>query len=309
MQIEVELPEGPRTLVVEAKRSGQPRLARAAVNQLLRYVEGRPRAYGVFAAPYISSNGADVCKAAAVGYVDLSGNCRLCFDNVYVERTGNPNEYARKRELRSLDAPKASRVVRVLLANPDKGWKVQELSDEADVSLGHASNVKQRLEDREWMVSGEQGLVVTAPEDLLSEWAGSYSYRDNEVEDYYCMASVAGIEERLAAACEARGRRYALTMFSGAVRLGVAAPYKRVFAYVEGDQRDIASEMGLKRVPGGANVSLLTPYDKGVFYGSEPYDGIYVSSAVQVFLDLNSFRGRGQEAAEDLLREVIQKQW
>jgi hypothetical protein len=226
---------------------------------------------------------------------------------VYIERTGNPNEYARQRELKSLYAPKASRVVRVLLANPGRGWKVQELSEEADVSLGHASNVKQLLEDREWVSSGKRGLVLTAPGDLLSEWAENYSYRDNEVRDYYCMEGVADIEEQLAAACEAAGRRYALTMFSGAARLGVATPYKRVFAYVEGEQSDVALRVGLKQVPSGANVSLLTPYDGGVFYGRKEHDGVYVPSPVQVFLDLSSFRGRGEETAGELLREVIQR--
>lgn len=295
--------------MVEVKRNGQPRLARDAVNQLLRWVVKKPGAYGILAAPYISPKAAEICKAAGVGYVDLSGNCRLSFDRVYIERTGNPNEFARSRELRSLYAPKASRVLRVLLANPGRAWKVQELSNEADVSLGHVSNVKKLLEDREWVSSGKRGLATTAPRELLREWAENYSYRDNEVQDYYSMEGVADVEQQLAAACESEGQRYALTMFSGAARFAVATRYNRVFAYVEGKQAEIASRVGLKAVPSGANVSLLTPYDEGVFYGMKERDGIYVPSSVQVFLDLSSFRGRGEETAGALLRDVIEVQW
>src|SRR5262245_38825205 len=50
----VKLPDREQLLVAEVKRSGQPRLAREAVNQLLRYRESLPEAYGVFIAPYIS---------------------------------------------------------------------------------------------------------------------------------------------------------------------------------------------------------------------------------------------------------------
>ena len=306
---EVELPEGPITIIVEIKRSGQPRLARDAVNQLVRWTGESPRTYGVFAAPYISSRGADVCKAAGVGYVDLSGNCRLCFGRVYIEQTGNPNEFARERELQSLYAPKASRVLRVLLAEPKRCWKVQDLSNEAEVSIGHVSNVKQLLQNREWLSSGKEGTVLTDPQELLCEWAENYSYCDNEAKDYYCMQEVPDIEQQLAVACSKAGQRYALTMFSGAVRLGVTARYKRVFAYVEGEQREIAGRIGLKPVSSGANVSLLTPYDGGVFYGARDCDGVRVPSPIQVFLDLKSFRGRGEETAEVLLREVIQSQW
>ncbi|GAG12349.1 unnamed protein product, partial [marine sediment metagenome] len=247
--IEVKLPEGLTTLVVEVKRSGQPRLARNAVNQLLRSAERLPKAYGVFAAPYISPKGAEICQAAGVGYVDLSGNCRLCFDRVFIERTGNPNEFARSRQLRSLYAPKASRVLRVLLANPGRAWKVQELSAEADVSLGHVSNVKQLLEDREWVSSGKEGMALIAPRELLIEWSESYSYRDNELRGYYSIQGITDVEQHLAEACKAEGQRYALTMFSGAARFAVATRYNRVFAYVEGEQAAIASRVGMKAVP------------------------------------------------------------
>lgn len=306
---DLELPGGDRTVIVEAKRSGQPRLARDAVNQLLRWVGTSSGGYGVFAAPYISPRGAEICRDAGVGYVDFSGNCRLCFDGVYIERKGNPNKFAEKRELRSLYAPKASRILRVLLTNPGRRWKVQEISREADVSLGHVSNVKQLLEDREWVSAQKEGMALTDPEDLLREWAENYSYRDNAAQDYYSMREIPDLEQQLAAACEGAGQRCAFTMFSGAVRLGVAARYKRVFAYVEGDWEDIASQVGLKRVSGGANVSLMTPYDAGVFYGGEECDGVYVPSAVQVFLDLKDYRGRGEETAEDLFSEVIATQW
>jgi len=56
-------------------------------------------------------------------------------------------------------------------------------------------------------------------------------------------------------------------------------------------------------------VSLLTPYDEGVFYATRDCEGIRVVSPIQLYLDLHGFRGRGEEAAKVLLEEVITPQW
>jgi len=67
--------------------------------------------------------------------------------------------------------------------------------------------------------------------------------------------------------------------------------------------------MELKPVNSGANISLIAPYDTGVLAGSREIDGIRIASAVQTYLDLLSFKGRGQEAAQAVLDEVIKPTW
>jgi hypothetical protein len=64
-----------------------------------------------------------------------------------------------------------------------------------------------------------------------------------------------------------------------------------------------------KEVPSGANVTLLSPYDDGVFYGAAEVDGLRIASPVQVYLDLVGYRGRGEEAATFLLEQVIERTW
>jgi len=166
----VSTPAGIRYFVAEVKSVGQPRAAREAVNQLWRFRENRPDIVPVFIAPYISPVSAELCKQESTNYLDLVGNCRLAFDNAFIEREGRPNLFAEKRDLRSLYSPKSSRVLRVLLANPGKAWKIQDLAKEAEVSLGLSSNVKKLLEDREWIRKTEDGLMLIEPEKLLAEW-------------------------------------------------------------------------------------------------------------------------------------------
>ena len=143
-------------LIAELKNSGQPRLAREAVNQMLRYRNKIPDAYFIFIAPYISPRAAEICDSEGVGYLDLSGNCLLSFDNIFIQKSDYPNQFKEKRDLQSLYKPKAERILRVLLCNPGRKWKIKELAVESGVSLGQASNVKKILFDRE-LISGERG--------------------------------------------------------------------------------------------------------------------------------------------------------
>ena len=80
-------------------------------------------------------------------------------------------------------------------------------------------------------------------------------------------------------------------------------------AYVSRDEERIAKVLSLKEVTSGANITLLAPYDEGVLYGTRPIDGVYVASPVQVYLDLFGMKGRGEEAVQALLDEVIRRSW
>ena len=144
LALKIQLTDNVICLICEIKNSGQPRLAREAVNQMLRYKDKITNAYFVFIAPYISPRAADICTSEGVGYLDLSGNCLLSFDRIFIEKKDYPNQFKEKRILRSLYTPKAERILRVLLCNPGKNWKIKELADESDVSLGQASNVKKK---------------------------------------------------------------------------------------------------------------------------------------------------------------------
>ncbi len=173
MVIKISLATTERVIIAEIRSSGQPRIAREAVNQLFRYRDESPGMYGVFMAPYISSQAAAICDKGGIGYSDLAGNCRLVFGQVYIERRDWPNPSIEKRELRSLFTPKASRILSVLLADPKRSWKVLDLAKEAQVSLGQASNVKKLLEDREWVERSTKGIRLSHPDKLLAAWASA----------------------------------------------------------------------------------------------------------------------------------------
>ncbi|MGA2490672.1 MAG: type IV toxin-antitoxin system AbiEi family antitoxin [Anaerolineales bacterium] len=307
-RIDLRIQNEAQAILVEYKSSGQPRLAREATLQIKDWIRNGLGTYGVFTAPYISPEAAKICKENGIGYLDLAGNCLLSFGTVYIYREGKPNPSIERRELRSLYSAKAERILRVLLTGPKREWKTETLAEAAQVSYGQIANVKKILTDREWIEIKKNGIKLEKPEMVLDGWAKQYRFRRNQVFGYYALAEVAECEYLLAEACKQVGIRYALTAFSGAARIAPVVRYQRAIAYVDGNLDALLVGLGWKRVESGENVSLLVPYDEGVFFDRREVDGIQVATPVQIYLDLMNYHGRGEEAAQ-AIRKVIEQTW
>ncbi|MBI4607676.1 MAG: hypothetical protein HY726_01545 [Candidatus Rokubacteria bacterium] len=296
-------------LLVEVKQSGEPRIIRVAAQQLRTLVSDERQSYGVIGAPYISPRTAGICKEAGIGFLDLAGNCRLVFGQVFIERQGFPNPKLERRPLRALFAPKAGRVLRVLLEDPKRSCQVQVLARQAEVSLGLAFKVKQRLLDLEYAQEDEEGLRLIKPEELIRQWGAGYSYLKSSALDCYGPGDSRELEQTLVDYCRANSIRHALALFSGAARVAPFARYSRGFAYASYDAAELARGLGWKPVSSGANFTILTPFDEGLFYGARDVKGDMVVSDVQLYLDLIGYKGRGEEAATFILEQRLRPQW
>ena len=298
------------SIIVEAKTKGEPRYAREAANQLQEYLKDLPEAYGVFLSSYVSPEAARICKDNGIGYIDLAGNCFITFDRVFIRNEGNPNPAPQKGYLRSLYSPKSERILRVLLEGGSREWKTDQLSSEADVSYGLISKVKKLLEDKEWVASETVGFSLVNPLALLEDWVQNYDFQRNGIRNYYSMLNLLEIESRLSEIfSEDSPVKYCLTGNAGVARYVQAVRYRRVMAYVNVDIRRIEDALDLKPVESGFNVTLIQPYDEGVFYGASAIDGAVVASPIQLYLDLFNIGSRGEEAAAALLEERIKPRW
>lgn len=297
------------SLAIEVKNNGQPRIARAAIDHLYRFKSLLPKAHPVFIAPYISPETAALCRQEKVNYLDLANNCHISFDRTYIHREGYPNPFKQSRSLRSIFSPKSERILRTLLCFPGKAWKMQELASLAQVSLGQVANVKKELLDREWATESSSGLHLNNPKDLLHEWATKYRYKSHDFHEFYSMRPLPELEASLATICIDHNCQYAFTGFSGAIRLAPFVRYSKATAYIAGHLQAIIEELQIKPVTSGANLTLIVPNDDAVFIGSRNIDGMTVAAPMQLYLDLLSVSGRGQEAAEKIFDEVIVSQW
>ncbi len=300
----------PHLLICEYKSNGQPRHARSAVLELRNYVAHRaPQATPVFIAPYISPAVRQLCEEKGVGFLDLEGNARIAFGGVFIERVVTDKPVVEQRELKSLFRPKSAHVLRVMLREPGRAWRVTELSKISGVSLGHVSNVRTGLIDREWARASDDGLVLSAPDALLDAWRDSYTAPAGERLRFYTPLHGSALEDAARSALRADDapRRAAFASFSAAQWL---SPYGRTgthyfFADDEG-LRKLQAALKLTPTSKGENVVVTVPKDLGLLVDTvEPAPGAVCTSPIQTYLDLSIAGERGAEAADHLRQERL----
>jgi hypothetical protein len=203
--------------------------------------------------------------------------------------------------------PKASRIVRILLSNPDAEWSILKLSEEAETAYAHTYRVVKTLLKLGLCRKTDRYMVIVAnPGELLSRWAAYYDFNlVNDVRGYYSME--ANIDNLLKKFHSNGGNilKYALTLHVGA---SIIAPYVRptsLYFYSENEGNIWVDRLGLQPIEMGGNVYIVKPHDGGVFYGLQKIRGLCVVSNIQLYVDLYNYPARGREAAEHLRKEAI----
>jgi hypothetical protein len=305
--VKFKLGSSDHTLALEVTSLGQPREIREAMTRLEGIRRELPEVYPLAVSTYISPQSAALLKRNGFGYLDLSGNCYLAFENVLIQKEGKPNARPSTRPLKALFAPRATRVIRALLVDPQHVWRLEEIAKTADVSLGHAHNVVKRLDELNWVERGEQQRIqLTRPGDLLDAWVDSYSYRLNRMETYFSPERITRrLVGDIARAAHAESRRYAFTLHSGAALVAPNVRLPAIHCYLAGNPEPIARALGLRPGEGEGNVYLMTPYDEGVFHAPIEKGGVPVVSLPQLYADLYHYERRGREQAAYLRREAM----
>ncbi len=217
---------------------------------------------------------------------------------------------------RNIFDTKSSRVIRVLLTSPSRAWVLRELAGEASISLGMAYYVTSSLVEAGYMIRNDSNrLILSDPQRLIRRWAAYNNYLSaNKFFEYYTfdlefeafLSRFSGIPETLKDV-------YALTLHAGA---WLVAPYVRptdfhIYVHPRLSKKELtafAQSLKLSPIERSGNVRLVSPYDEGVFYGSALIGNARVVSSVQLYVDLYSFPGRGEEAAEKLLNKMT-REW
>jgi hypothetical protein len=306
--VEAKLANYSYNLAVETAEKGHPRQLRAAIDRLLRFRHRSHNAdFLVVAAPFITAAGAAVCAEERVGYFDYAGNCRLVFGTVFVERTGhaNPVKPQQLTQAQSLYAPKCERVLRALLFDPQRTWKVIPLAQAASTSLGTVSVVRQILLEQEWARKNPEGLKLTRARELIQDWAAVAQRRRVPSTGFFGAGSLIENERALAKAAKKWDCQFALTGLAGAWHRAPMTRYHSTTGYCDIPPAALAESSGLKPAASGANVHLLKPRDSGVFVGQESIDGVPVVSSLQLYLDLQREKARGQEAADHIMETEL----
>jgi len=309
--IRVELDKASYVLACEISDNGQPRFVRAAIKNLQAYMYGNKKiVIPVLLAPYLSPDSQRLCGENNISFLDMEGNARLQFGGVYIDHHLPGKPKPEKRGLRTMFSPKSAQVLRLMLNDPLRNWRVTELSEEGKVSLGHASNVRKNLLEREWAVSRREGLRLKNPGALVKAWRDNYRPIAGTVKTFYTPLHGSALESQLrqVLGCNEVQGSAILASFSAAQWL---SPYGRTgmhfFLADEKGLEALIAGLKLNTISKGANVTITSPDDEGIFLDTlEPAPGIFTTGVVQTYLDLSTQGERGQEAAEHLRKEWME---
>lgn len=265
--------------------------------------------YRVIMAPFISEASGRICENSGVGYCDFSGNCLIQTDLIYISNKGNPNLFPSDNHAKTLfksSAKTTSLILRTLMKDISKRWKVKELAEEAGCSIGMASRVKTYLCEQSWAEMTFTGLHITDAETLMKEWSRSYEIQDSI--SCYTLDSVFMFEEKCTKAFQEQGIRLCLSGFSGGVRYAPVVRYTKAHVWVaREDLADFLKLTGCKKVDSGANVTVYIADSEEVFADRRVINQSSIASPVQVFLDCMQLKGRGEEMAEAVFSKEICK--
>ena len=309
---------GNYALVVVVTSNGAPRFVRSAVYQLESCVarlrrsaetSGGRHFIPMIVSPYLSPEAHAICLDHDTAYLDLVGNARLVFDTVYIERAVAERPISETRALRSIFSPKAAAILRVLLREPGRAWRVADLAAEARASYGHVSNVRKALLAREWIEVGDDGVVLVQPDALLQAWRENYRRPAGESVTGYTHLNGTQLDERLRGTLnpDAERPRAIYALHSAAQWL---APFGRsathTFYADEPGTEALKEALKLTHAAWGANVVLFVPTDESLFHDAcEPGPEVFCTSPIVTYLDLWTGGDRDREAAEHLAGEFF----
>ena len=305
-------------LIIETKMSGAPSVVRYAVYQLRNYVAhvdqsnysyADQRLIPMLVSRYLSPRSREICTAHNVAYLDLFGNAHLAFDSVYIDRAVADKPKFESRALRSIFNPKAAAILRVMLREPDRAWRVTDLAEKANASLGHVSNVRKALLEREWIERQDDGVVLIQPDALLKTWRENYRRPVGHRITGYTHLHGKQLDDQLSRALNPHPQRpRAIYSLHSAAQW--FAPFGRdgthTFYADESGAQFLQETLKLTPVTKGANVVLHIPNDESLFDDAiEPAPGIFCTSPIITYLDLWNGNDRDREAAEYVAKECF----
>lgn len=316
-----EVQQEPITAVLEFKSRLTPLILEGTIHQLLgicnslRASAAYRDVYPMVGAPYISESVQNRCKELGIGYVDLNGTLLLARRNVYVDVVRPATAYKNPQGIKRIFSGRSRRIARVLLVNPFKPFRLEEIASETRLSVGQAFQVTKRLHEDGFLERTPEGRMLTKPRQLLRLFTKELRtdfLEKRRVFRGFAETAPARMAEELTRFCEKRRIRCAFTLSSG------LEPHERnlredaTAAYIDVDADEIRNELRLEAVGRGANVLLMTSPEVdntdagGVFYKTRKLaNGIESVNPIQLFVDFSLQGGRGEEQAEFLMEHTL----
>jgi hypothetical protein len=244
-----------------------------------------------------------------ISLIDGLGNVHVELPGLLMHWEGRrPRPTARPMRLDG----KAGVAAQALLLHPERAWRVQQLAEEARLSIGLAHRVLTRLEAEGLVIAEGSGRNrvrrVADPTALLDLWAEEDAYRPVETRGYLLAQTPRQLIQELGRSLDRNRVEYALT---GAAAGSIVAPFITAVPVVEvwvnasATSRQLCEAAGAEAVTSGHNVLFLQARNDTPLAFREQAEGLWVANRFRLYADLRRAPRRGREQADHLRQEVI----
>ena len=216
---------------------------------------------------------------------------------------------------RSLFRDKSTLILREMLHDPDREWKVRDFVEKCKVSVGLASRTLSFLDKLgfvERVNRGRRGYTrLIKKKELLELWVKNYDFSLNKVQSFYSPDEKMLEKVRSFLGGKGLDEFYALTLHTSANLITSYMFTEDIHIYLNHNSfYEIISEMQdrvlLKQLFRGGNVHFVYPYYRNsAFHNGREIAAYRIVSNLQLYLDLYNFLPRGREHA-DYLKNVLE---
>ena len=216
-----------------------------------------------------------------------------------------------RRPLKNIFSDRSSLVLRALLREPGRQWKLKELAAEGITPI-LAGYVLERAEAYGFVHRVQAGYKSYAelvdPKSLLETW--SRSYRIVDLLPMTFQFRGADFLPALRDVLMAKGVGFALTLFSASRRIAPYVKNTREFVYLDASPSEIldilgqaSSQLGLARAEQRWNVCFFSPfYRRSIFKHVRLLKDYPAVDDLQLYLDLTGYPPVGYEEANFLVQ-------
>ncbi len=288
-------------------------LDRAYPSTVIKLIEmqNKSQEVNILVAPYISERTAQICEDNEMGYFDYAGNCWFIGHSIYLSEKGNKNPRPKGQSSVSIferTSVVSSCILRELIVDVTKIWKLKYLSEKVNCSIGQVSKLMKVLVENAWVEKLPDGYKVIDPESLLLEWSKEYAKKEITSYACYSLDNISVIEQRLKKLKMDMGIDTYLTGLSGGVRYTPVVRYNKVHVYIAPeDIREAIRYLDMKEVNRGSNVLIFPLENDSYIRDYRVIDDSTVVSPLQIYLDCMQIKGRGEEMADAVLKKEILK--
>ena len=211
-------------------------------------------------------------------------------------------------------AEKLNAIIRILLVNSiqnNPNLQVNTLAKKADISSAMAKRLVLRLERSEY-VSIRKGVKVIDPIKLMMAWGYTYSIRELEREEFIAAERPQYVMLKIANKARLWRLKYAFTLFSATEHIHPYVAPSDTHLYIL--KKDLKAWDSLFRQENilptekGGNVGMAKVVcllvDEEYLEGVSEVRDVNIVSLPQLYADLFSYGGRGEEAAQEIIRLI-----